>query len=86
MNPNGYIIRTLNRDRVGVRCRHVKDRFIVNPEPDEPVCLVKAGTQLRRLECGETVETEHGEQLPATGQYWVTATTIDPYHLMLDLF
>ena len=86
MNPAGYITRTLERDRIAVRCVHRKNKFILDPEPGQPVCAVKAGTELRRLEYNETVETPEGELLPAFGQYWVTAGTIDPYHLILDIF
>ncbi len=33
-----------------------------------------------------TVVTEDGEELPPTGYYAITAGTIDPFHLLLDMF
>lgn len=83
---NGYITSQLRHDRIAVRCRRQKNKFVLDVDPDEPICMAKAGTEIRRLEINETVETPDGENIKATGQFWVSCGTIDPWHLIFDMF
>lgn len=46
-------------------------------------CL-KQGTMIKEFK-GKVVDDE-GNELKASGQYFMTTETIDPYHLLVDLF
>ena len=80
-------VRHLNNDHIGVRVRHIHGRktFMLDPDENEPICVVKAGTEVVEMTDGETVVLPDGNEIPATGRYFRTTETIDPYHIVLDV-
>lgn len=80
---------TLKSPRIGVRVRHSQNRrkdYILDDEGSEPILLMKAGTQLIELAEDERVLDSDGTLISPTGRFFRTAETIDPYHLVLDIF
>lgn len=81
-------VRHLEHDRIGVRCMrsHRSKRFVLAPEEEEPILLIGAGCPIIELEPDECVVSESGETVKPTGRFFRTAETIDPYHIVFDLF
>lgn len=77
----------LQNPRAAVRCTHAfrSKRYVVT-QGENSVCVLKAGCQIVALNDDEIVTTEDGEQLKPQGRFYITAETIDPYHLLLDIF
>ena len=48
------------------------------------VFFVKTGSYVRVLPEKIAVVDEAGETVPASGQFYVTSESIDPYHLLID--
>ena len=69
---------------VQVRRRNGRKDYVLDDEAEEPLILVKPDTLLVELE-DERVTLPDGEVLNATGKFFVTAETINPYHLILDV-
>lgn len=79
----------LGSSRVGVRCsraRRSPKKYVIDPEKGETLVLVKKGALITPLECDEMVVTEEGEKVRPAGRFFRTAETIDPYHIILDMF
>ena len=78
----------LKNDRIGVRCfrAHRSRKFVLDPEEKEPIVLIGAGCPIISLEENEQVVTGDGEVVPPTGRFFRTAETIDPYHIIFDIF
>lgn len=78
----------LRSARVGVRCskRYRSKTYVVDPKKGEPVILVKEGAIITPLEDDEIVVSKDGENVRPTGRFFRTAETIDPYHIILDMF
>jgi len=77
----------LTNPRAAVKAKVVSKRprrYEVDTESG--VCMIESGTQLVLLEENAQVITAEGEVLEATGRYYRTAETIDPYHLITDYF
>lgn len=49
------------------------------------VSILKVGTQMEKLPDNVVVQTSDGEILKPSGQFWITATTIDPHHVLVDI-
>lgn len=58
---------------------------MLDDEAEKPLVLVKPGTLLVELDDEQRVTLPDGEVLNPTGKYFVTAETINPYHLILDV-
>lgn len=78
----------LRSRRAGVRCSrgYRSKKFVIDPEEDQPIVLVKEGCLITPLEDGEIVVTKDGEEVHPTGRFFRTVETIDPYHIILDMF
>ena len=81
-----FKVRTLEAPRVAVKVRRKGNDFIVDPEIHEPVIVAKAGTKIFPLEEPDHVVDPAGNLIPATGKFYCSAETIDPFHLIFDLF
>lgn len=83
-------MRVLDIPRVGVRVerrRRGGRTFILSPESEDKALVVaRAGTRIVRLEPEELVLSQDGEVIPATGAFYRTVDTIDPYHVVFDIF
>lgn len=49
------------------------------------VALIKPGTYVRLVPEKINVVDESGGVIPASGRFYVTSETIDPYHLLIDV-
>lgn len=78
----------LRSARAGVRCskRYRSKTYVVDPKEGEPIILVKEGAIITPLEDDEIVMSKDGEKVSPTGRFFRTAETIDPYHIILDMF
>ena len=75
----------LEKPRVCVKVEKEKrNLYQVVLSGQENIFLLKAGTALIPFK-GEIVDAI-GNPIPATGTYYRTAETIDPYHLVTDWF
>lgn len=84
MRPT-YPLRSM---RVGVRCSrgYRSKKYVIDPEEGEPLVMVKEGSLITPLEDDEIVVSKDGENVRPTGRFFRTAETIDPYHIILDMF
>lgn len=80
------MVRTLETPHVAVKVRRKGNNFIVDPAIKEPVIVVKAGTQIFPLESEERVVDTDGNMIFATGRFYRSVETIDPIHLIFDIF
>lgn len=78
--------RKLDHPRVGVLVKRSgrKDYQIVPGE--DSVAVYKAGLSIKELEPGERILSPDGEPVTATGRFFLSCETIDPFHLVFDLF
>lgn len=83
---NRLLLRTLESPRVAVKVRRKGNAFIVDPEIEEPVIVVRAGTKMIPLEKNERVVDPDGNEVSATGRFYRSVETIDPFHLIFDMF
>ena len=74
--------------RAGVRCykAYRSKKYVIDPQEGEPVILVKKGCAIIPLKPSEIVVNKDGEIVKPTGRFYRTAETIDPYHVVLDMF
>lgn len=80
--------RHLTRDYAAVRCRLANKpmRYIVDPDPNDPVFAVSSGEEVVELPPDVKVVTESGEEVQAEGRFFRTTRTINPYHAVLDIW
>lgn len=72
--------------RVAMRVRVVsRGQLMVDPGP-RGLEILEGGTELCPLPDGVEVVDSEGNEVPALGTFHVTTETIDPYHLLTDLF
>jgi hypothetical protein len=77
--------------RAAVRVRVVRRRpptIELDPDPECPVCII-GETEVTPLPENVVILDGAGGTLgpdSATGRYYVTTETFDPYHLLLDVF
>lgn len=76
----------LRADRVGVRCYKKGRKYIIDPEKGELLVFVKAGCPIVLLKDTDMVVGPNGEQAKPTGRFYRSAETIDPYHIIFDVF
>ena len=85
-----YPLRTqrLTRAYAAVRCRlaYKPMRYILDPDPNDPVFLVQPGEEIIELPPDIQVVTESGEEVRAEGRFFRTVRTINPYHGILDIW
>lgn len=62
-----------------------KRAYFLTDEVGEPLTSVKAGTLLVELE-EENVCNPDKQAIQPTGRFYRTAETIDPYHVILDIW
>lgn len=75
----------LRSDRAAVKCTH-KFRSKEYVPIEGSIVVIKAGCPVVPLLEDEVVVTSDGVRLNPTGRFFITAQTIDPYHLLLDIF
>lgn len=80
------LLRTLESPHATVKVRRDGNAFIVDPKIEEPVIVVKAGTKTIPLDTNERVVDPDGNEVPATGRFYRSTETIDPFHLIFGMF
>lgn len=76
----------LDNTRIAVRVEVKKQGHNVFLQPTDKIIFLKPGSVLHKLPEAVKVISAEGEVITATGAFWVTAETIDPYHCVTDLF
>ena len=76
------ITRVFGRPVAGVVCkRHPgKKRYVVTNE----ILVLKADTEFFKIDPNLVVDAD-GITVKPDGQFWRTASTIDPYHVIVDM-
>ena len=79
------IIQHLSDVKAAVRCTHAyrSKRYVLLPGQPDSIALFKA---IVALHDDELVVSADGEPVKATGRFYITADTIDPYHYLFDIF
>lgn len=72
----------LSQKRVCVKVERKKNKLVVM----QGIYELPPGTLLCSLYENDKVVDPEGNELKATGRYYITAETINPYHLLVDLF
>lgn len=82
------IIQHLSDVKAAVRCTHAyrSKRYVLLPGQPDSIALFKAGCPIVALHDDELVVSADGEPVKATGRFYITADTIDPYHYLFDIF
>lgn len=75
----------LRLNYAGVIVKKGKRAYFLTDEVGEPLTSVKAGTLLVELE-EENVCNPDKQAIQPTGRFYRTAETIDPYHVILDIW
>lgn len=82
------LVRHLTRDYAAVRCR-VENRplrYILDPDPDDPVFVVQAGEEVVEIPSEVKIVTKEGCEICPEGRFFKTSRTINPYHAILDIW
>lgn len=62
-------------------------KYIISPSPtDSPLSLAKPDTLLFPLSENDMVVTPDNEVMAPSGKFYRTAKTINPYHLIFDIW
>jgi len=80
----GYL-RNLSTERIGVKVRRIKNTYTFELCTDDGVLLLPPGTPVIYNEKPIRVICKEKE-VPAAGTFVITAETIDPFHVILDMF
>jgi hypothetical protein len=77
------ITRVFGRTLVGVVFKRIpgKKKYMVT----DRIIVLKADTKFIKIDSNLVADTD-GNQIPPTEGYWRTASTIDPYHVIVDMF
>lgn len=75
--------RVFGRPIAGVVCKRNPGRkkFVVTDE----ILIVKADTEFVEIKNPELVVDADGVPVKPNGRFWRTASTIDPYHVIVDM-
>lgn len=74
----------LNKTYAGVCVKRNKNDYQLTDETGTPLTCVKQGTPLQPLDEKSRILAET-EILKPSGTFFITAETIDPYHIILDI-
>ena len=81
----------LSREYVGVEVERFGDaRKTLYKLRENPICIVKKGTKIELLSDvkgnAKIYNNEEDEIINPTGNFYITTDTIEPYHIILDIF
>ena len=82
---------TLRSPRAGVVVERFGDKrkYLYKIVENNPLCLIKPCTTLlplAEISPNAKIIGPDGQPVPATGEYYITAETMDPYHIVTDWF
>ena len=75
----------LKQKRVAVEVRRINRSNKFQVVPDK-ICMLKEGTLVSELPSNFKVVDEAGNEIKALGRFLISVETIDPYHLVTDMF
>jgi hypothetical protein len=77
------VTRVFGRTLVGVLCKRTpgKKKYVIADQ----IIAVKADTEFISIDDPNLVVDADGNPVQPSERYWRTATTIDPYHIIVDL-
>lgn len=77
------VTRVFGHALLGVVCKRNpgKKKYVITKE----VLMVKADTEFVELKNPEWVVDADGNPIMPAERYWVSASTIDPYHIIVDM-
>jgi len=81
--PIKSVTRRLYNKRVAVKVRLDKDQLVLE---EGSIGVLPEGTQIGKIPDKLKIVTEDGEEIPATGEFYVTTASFNPYHWVVDLF
>lgn len=81
---------TLRSPRAGVVVERFGDKrkYLYKIVENNPLCLIKPCTTLlplAEISADAKIIGPDGQPVPATGEYYITAETMDPYHIVTVL-
>lgn len=82
---------TLRSPRAGVVVERFGDKrkYLYKIVENNPLCLIKPCTtllSLAEISADAKIIGPDGQPVPAIGEYYITAETMDPYHIVTDWF
>lgn len=82
---------TLRSPRAGVVVERFGDKrkYLYKIVENNPLCLIKPCATLlplAEISADAKIIGPDGQPVPATGEYYITAETMDPYHIVTDWF
>ena len=82
---------TLRSLRAGVVVERFGDKrkYLYKIVENNPLCLIKPCTTLlplAEISADAKIIGPDGQPVPATGEYYITAETMEPYHIVTDWF
>ena len=75
----------INKNRAAVQVKRVgrTNRFRV---VEGSLCMINQGEVVSNLPDDWKIVDDNGEEIKPTGRFIISAETIDPYHLVVDMF
>lgn len=80
-----YVYGRLRNSRAAVKVKRIDNRKQIYEVVQGEIFIVPAGTMMLIRPDAQVVDDE-GNGLEPTGRYLFTADTIDPFHLVVDMF
>ena len=75
----------INKARVAVQVERIGRTRSFRVIPDS-ICMIKQGTLVADLPDDWKIVDEDGKEIKSAGRFLISAETIDPYHLVVDMF
>lgn len=75
----------IGQEKIAVKVEQVKGKKQYQVISGE-ICIVKSDTLVAELPGEFSIVNELGEEIKPTGNFLITAETIEPYHLVIDMF
>ena len=72
-----------------IRSMIFSGKYLYKIVENNPLCLIKPCTTLlplAEISADAKIIGPDGQPVPATGEYYITAETMDPYHIVTDWF
>lgn len=75
----------IGQERIAVKVERIKGKKQYQIIPGE-IFIIKSNTKVAELSGDYEIINEDEEKMLPTGKFLITTETIDPYHLIIDMF
>lgn len=75
----------INKTRVAVQVERIGRTRSFRVIPDS-ICMINQGTLVANLPDDWKIVNEDGKEIKPAGRFLISTETIDPYHLVVDMF